>query len=65
MCNAIQSDKLREIVTVNHDRAWREEIEIEMSHEDGESYTGTITMTEAKRNIYRDGLGFPDKFAIF
>ena len=54
------SDKLREIVTVNHDAAWSEEIEIEMRHEDGESYTGTITMTEAKHNIYRGGLGFPD-----
>ena len=55
-----QNKKLREIVTVSNDGAWREEIEIEMRNEDGESYTGTVTMTEAKHSIYRDGLGYTD-----
>ena len=36
------------------------QIEIELRHEDGESYTGTVTMQEAKYGIYRDGLGFQD-----
>ena len=31
-----------------------------MRNEEGESYTGTVTMTEAKHSIYRDGLGFAD-----
>ena len=35
--------KLRELVTVSHDGVWREEIKIEMSNEEGESYTGTVT----------------------
>ena len=48
------------IVVVKHDGAWREEIEIEMRNEDGESYIGTVTMTEAKHGIYRDCLGFTD-----
>ena len=53
-------DKLCELVTVTNDGAWREEIEIEMRNEDNESYIGTVTMTEAKHGIYRDGLGFRD-----
>ena len=53
-------DKLCELVAVSNDGAWREEIEIEMRNEDNESYTGTVTMTEAKHGIYRDGLGFRD-----
>ena len=48
------------IVVVTHDGAWREEIEIEMRNEDGESYIGTVTMTEAKHGIFRDCLGFTD-----
>ena len=48
------------IVTVSNDGAWREEIEIEMRNHDGENFTGTITMTEAKHGIYRDCLGFRD-----
>ena len=31
-----------------------------MRNEDGQGYTGTITMTEAKHGIYRDCLGFVD-----
>ena len=31
-----------------------------MRNEDGESYIGTVTMTEAKHGIYRDCLGFTD-----
>ena len=49
---------LQDIVTVSNDGAWREDVEIELWHEDGESYTGTVTMQEAKYGIYRDGLGF-------
>ena len=40
------------IVTVSNDGAWREEIEIEMRNEDGENFTGTVTMTEAKYGLY-------------
>ena len=55
-----QSDKLFEIVTVTHYGAWREEIEIELGNEDGKSYNGTVTMTEAKDGMHRDYLGFCD-----
>ena len=55
-----QTNKLCELVTVSHDGGWRDEIEIEMRNEDGESYTGSVTMTEAKHGIYRDGIGFKD-----
>ena len=50
----------QEIVVANHDGAWREELEIELRGENGEAFTGTITMTEAKHGIYRDCLGFED-----
>ena len=53
-------EAFQDIVTVNNDGAWREELEIELRHEDGESYIGTVTMQEAKYGIYRDGLGFKD-----
>ena len=42
---------LQDIVTVNNDRAWGEELEIEMRNEDGESYTGTVAMQEAKKEL--------------
>ena len=50
----------QDIVVVNHDGGWREEIEIELRDEKGESFNGTITMTEAKYGIFRDCLGFKD-----
>ena len=31
-----------------------------MRNEGGDSYTGTVTMTEAKHGMYRDCLGFVD-----
>ena len=37
-----------------------EETEVEMRNEDGESYNGTVTITEAKHGIYRDCLSFHD-----
>ena len=46
--------------TVSNDGAWREELEIELRHDDGQSYTGTVTMQEAKYGIYHDSLGFKD-----
>ena len=41
-------------------QAWREEIEVKLRNEVGESYTWTVTMTKAKDGIYRDSLGFSD-----
>ena len=58
--NQDRNAKLREIVIVSNDGAWRVEIKIEMRNEDGEDYNGTITMPEEKHSIYRDGLGFTD-----
>ena len=58
--NLDQTKTLWDIFTVNNDGPGREEIEIELRHDDGESYTGTVTMQEAKYGIYRDGLGFRD-----
>ena len=55
-----QIKPLQDIVVANHDGAWREELEIELRGENGEAFTGTITMTEAKHGIYRDCLGFED-----
>ena len=37
---------LGEIVVVNHDGVWREEIEIKVRNENGESSPGTITITD-------------------
>ena len=42
---------LKEIVTVMHDGTWREEIEIAKKDENGQSFDGTITMTEAKHGL--------------
>ena len=53
-------NNLKEIVTVNHDGAWRELIEIELMNENGENFYGSITLNEAKHGIYRDCLGFTD-----
>ena len=49
---------LWDIVTVSHDGAWHEEIEIELRDSEDGSYNGTITMQEAKYEIFRDCLGF-------
>ena len=43
---------LQDIIVVNNDGAWREEIEIELSGANGESFNGTITMQEVKHGIY-------------
>ena len=45
---------------MSHDGAWHEEIEIELREAEELSYNGTITMQEAKYEIYRDCLGFKD-----
>ena len=47
-----KKSKLQNIVTVTHDGAWREEIEIELRDAEDESYNGTITMQEAKHFIF-------------
>ena len=52
--------KLQNIVTVSHDGAWREKIDIELRDSEDESYNGTITMQEAKYEIFRECLGFKD-----
>ena len=49
-----------EIVTINNVGAIREEIEIELLSCEGASFTGSLTMQEAKHGIYRDCLGFKD-----
>ena len=54
------ASSLQDILTVHHDGAWREEIEIELRDQSNESYNGTITMQEAKYDIFRDCLGFKD-----
>ena len=45
---------------IKDDGAWREEVEIELRDLNDESYNGTITMQEAKYDIFRDCLGFKD-----
>ena len=45
---------------MSHDGAWHEEIEIELREAEELSYNGTITMQEAKYEIYRYCLGFKD-----
>ena len=40
--------------------ALREEIEIELVSCEGEKFTGSLTMQEAKHGIFRDCLGFKD-----
>ena len=49
-----------EIVVISNDGALREEIEIELVSCDEDTFTGTLTMQEAKHGIYRDCLGFKD-----
>ena len=57
---AVGPQTLQDIIVANNDGAWREEIEIELRGENGEAFTGTITMQEAKHGIYRDCLEFRD-----
>ena len=52
------------VTVVKNVGAYRQEIKIEILSCNGENYTGTITMQEAKHGIYRDCLGFKD-FANF
>ena len=40
------------------DGAWRDEIEVEIQTKNKKRFTGTITPTEAKHQIYIDALGF-------
>ena len=46
--------------TPGPDGPYHDEIIVEINSLDGESYTGTVTMQEAKYGIYRDGLGFKE-----
>ena len=45
---------------MKNDGAMREEIEIELVSCEGENFTGSLTMQEAKHGIFRDCLGFRD-----
>ena len=56
----ISINTIKQVSLQSFNGAWREELEIELRHDDGESYTGTVTMQEAKYGIFRDSLGFRD-----
>ena len=49
-----------DIITITNEGAMRQEIEIELLSCNGENFSGSITMQEAKHGIFRDCLGFKD-----
>ena len=49
-----------DVITVTNNGSLREEIEVELVSCDGENFTGSLTMQEAKHGIFRDCLGFRD-----
>ena len=60
-CNGtflVQGNLLRVLPVIIHN--FTSNITNKVRNEDGESYIGTVTMTEAKHGIYRDCLGFTD-----